>query len=448
MQTQAVPSTSEAAGTQLTRRVTELKTLLAVTRELVRSDLESSPDLLDSLDAALSNLARRLPQVELAWLLLHEPTSDSLRVAASVGYDPELMRQLALRPGESISGQVFRDGQPRLLETRQAIAAATQNMSRHNREIFAKVTRGRVPHSALAVPLVVGGRHLGVLVLEALDKPEGFTADDQPLLQAVADVMALAVERAEFQDEAENLRVTGKASQLRADILSAISHELRTPLASIKGYSTALLLDEVEWDETSRREFLTLIDEECDKLESIVHDFLDAARIEAGRLEIEFQPVMLPRLAQAEADSVSRHTPVHRFVLDFPSDFPVLDADPVRIGQVIRNLLDNAVKYSPQGGLIVMRGTVKEDEVVVSVSDQGMGIAPEDLNKLFERFFRVKTGAGYHIAGSGLGLPISQSIVEAHGGRIWAESQMGQGTTLYFTLPRAGLSASLGEETE
>jgi len=294
----------------------------------------------------------------------------------------------------------------------------------------------------------VGGRHLGVLVVETVDKPEGFTADDQPLLQAVADVMALAVERAEFQDEAENLRITGKASQLRADILSAISHELRTPLASIKGYSTALLLDEVEWDEASRREFLTLIDEECDKLESIVHDFLDAARIEAGRLEIEFQPVMLPRLAQAEADSVSRHTPVHRFVLDFPSDFPVLDADPVRIGQVIRNLLDNAVKYSPQGGLIVMRGTVKEDEVVVSVSDQGMGIAPEDLNKLFERFFRVKAGAGYHIAGSGLGLPISQSIVEAHGGRIWAESQMGQGTTLYFTLPRTGLSASLGEETE
>ncbi|MBN1887955.1 MAG: hypothetical protein JW850_08180 [Thermoflexales bacterium] len=234
--------------------------------------------------------------------------------------------------------------------------------------------------------------------------------------------------------------------QLRADILSAISHELRTPLASIKGYATALLLDEVEWDEAHRREFLHCIDEECDKLEEIVRDFLDAARIEAGRLEIEFQPVMLERLVQAEVETVSHSTTIHRFVLDFPPGFPLVDADPLRIGQVLHNLLDNAVKYSPQGGLVVVRGVVQDEQVVVSVSDQGVGIAPQDLSQLFDHFFRVKTPTGHHVAGSGLGLPISQSIVESHSGRIWAESQVGQGTTLYFSLPRLGLSDQADNE--
>jgi two-component system sensor histidine kinase VicK len=104
--------------------------------------------------------------------------------------------------------------------------------------------------------------------------------------------------------------------------------------------------------------------------------------------------------------------------------------------QVLRNPFDNAVKYSPDGGLIVVRGTIQQEEVTVSVADQGIGLAPEHLNRLFEKFFRAKSSLGGHVVGSGLGLPISRTIVEAHGGRIWAESQLGQGTTLYFTLPR------------
>jgi two-component system sensor histidine kinase VicK len=112
-----------------------------------------------------------------------------------------------------------------------------------------------------------------------------------------------------------------------------------------------------------------------------------------------------------------------------------VDADPDRVAQVLRNILDNAVKYSPEGGLVFVRSRVHEDEVVMSVADQGVGLAPEHLNRLFEKFFRVDSGLGRHVVGSGLGLPIAQTIVESHGGRIWAESQLGQGTTLFFTLP-------------
>lgn len=149
---------------------------------------------------------------------------------------------------------------------------------------------------------------------------------------------------------------------------------------------------------------------------------------------------MLPRLTKNVTDDVARRSPNHRFLVDFPKEFPIVEADPDRVAQVLRNLLDNAVKYSPSGGLVVVRGEAREDEIVVSVADQGVGIAPEHPNRLFERFFRVKSGLGRHVVGSGLGLPIARTIVESHGGRIWAESQVGQGSTFYFTLPLKDLS--------
>jgi signal transduction histidine kinase len=223
---------------------------------------------------------------------------------------------------------------------------------------------------------------------------------------------------------------------------------MRTPLTSIKGYSTALLMEETSFDPETQQEFLQIIDEECDVLQDLIHDLLESSIIDAGLLRLEPQPVMLPRLAKSLTDDIANHSQKHRFLVDFPSRFPIVDADPQRIAQVLRNLLDNAVKYSPQGGLVVVRGEMREDEVVISVADQGVGIAPEHLNRLFEKFFRVDSGLGRHVVGSGLGLPIAQTIVESHGGRIWAESQVGQGTTLYFTLPLKGLSRELAEQAE
>jgi signal transduction histidine kinase len=224
------------------------------------------------------------------------------------------------------------------------------------------------------------------------------------------------------------------------DLISTLAHEMRTPLTSIKGYSTALLMEDVTFSPETQREFLQFIDAECDVLETLIHDFLESSIIDAGMLRLEVQPVKLPPLLKSVVDDIARRTQVHRFVVDFSKRFPILDADPDRIAQVLRNLLDNAVKYSPEGGLIVVRGELRAEEVVISVADQGVGLTPEHLNRLFEKYFRVRSGPARHVAGTGLGLRIARAIVEGHGGRIWAESQLGVGTTFYFTLPLGGLS--------
>jgi signal transduction histidine kinase len=212
---------------------------------------------------------------------------------------------------------------------------------------------------------------------------------------------------------------------------------MRTPLTSIKGFSTALLMDEISFDSPTQHEFLEIIDQECDVLTDLIHDLLESSIIDAGLLQLEREPIMISRLAQGVIDDIGRRTRKHRFLVDL-DQLPIVEADPKRIEQVLRNLLDNAVKYSPEGGMIVVRGQVSDDRLLISIADQGVGIAPEHLNRLFEKFYRVDSGLGGHVVGSGLGLPIAQTIVESHGGRIWAESQPGEGTTFYFTLPIEG----------
>ncbi len=260
-------------------------------------------------------------------------------------------------------------------------------------------------------------------------------AADRPVLQDVAALLAQAIHTLRQREAAWQAQAQTAARQRQAELVSILAHEMRTPLTSIKGYSTALLMTEAAFDAQTQREFLQIIDEECDVLQNLIRDLLESSNIDAGLLMVEPQPTRLNRLVTSLVEDLTHHAPGHRFLVDFPRDFPIIDADPDRLTQVLRNLLDNAVKYSPQGGLVVVRGEVQATEVVISVADQGIGIAPEHLNRLFEKYFRVKASRSRGVIGSGLGLPIARAIVEAHGGRIWAESRVGQGSTFYFALP-------------
>jgi signal transduction histidine kinase len=171
-------------------------------------------------------------------------------------------------------------------------------------------------------------------------------------------------------------------------------------------------------------------------MQLLLSDILDSALIDVNQLSIETKPVRLHRIAKEVTSEMQLRTELHRLVVDLPSDFPIVVVDPHWIKQVFRNILDNAIKYSPEGGLIVIRGEARLQDVVIDIADQGIGISPENMIPLFEKYFRVIPTNDYHAPGSGLGLPIARSIVEAHGGRIWIESREGQGTTLSFSLPR------------
>ncbi len=407
------------------------------------------------LDALLADSMRSLIETweaaDAAVLLLPSPEDGYLTARAAQGYDPAPLSRIRLAPGESMSGKAFQTGQAQLYATPEATAAAMADMTPANRELFCEATVGLgQPLSAICVPLTTGRGSLGVLVLENMRKPGHFLPDDLTLLQRVGDVIALAIENVRLREELQAAQAISEANRLKAELISTLAHEMRTPLTSIKGYTTALLMEEASFGPETQREFLEIIDQECDLLQDLIRDLLESSIIDAGLLELERQPVMLPRLVNSVIEEIAHRTHRHRFLANFPQDFPIVEADPDRIAQVLRNLLDNAVKYSPEGGLVVIRGGRSQEEVVISVADQGVGIAPEHLNRLFEKFFRIKSGLGRHVVGSGLGLPIARTIVESHGGRIWAESQPGQGTTLYFTLPlhEPGQAAVNGEESQ
>jgi PAS domain S-box-containing protein len=227
------------------------------------------------------------------------------------------------------------------------------------------------------------------------------------------------------------------ADAMKSQLLSTVSHELRTPLASIKGFATTLLRQVVQWDEATQRDFLRIIEEESDRLTEIIDNLLDMSQIEAGALRIAPEPTQLRKLIREVVDEMRMRTEAHYFVVDLPAEMPRVLADARRIRQVLTNLIGNAIKYSKHGQITVAC-EMQAAHVTVSVADQGQGISPRFIDKIFDRFFQIDGASTRRVGGSGLGLAISRGIVEAHNGRMWVESIQGQGSTFRFTLPLIG----------
>lgn len=222
--------------------------------------------------------------------------------------------------------------------------------------------------------------------------------------------------------------------RLKDELVSIVSHELRTPLTSLRGFAE-LMLKRV-FPPEKQREFLTVIHTEAVRLTNLINNFLDLQRMEAGRQTYDFVTVDILSVV-CDALSVFSHgaNGSHHFFLDTPRSLPPVWADADRLRQVLTNFLSNAVKFSPQGGEIHVGARHDGDQITIWVTDQGVGISPENINKLFTKFYRVDNKETRHVGGTGLGLAIVKEIVEAHKGRVWVESTLGSGSTFFFAIP-------------
>jgi PAS domain S-box-containing protein len=227
-----------------------------------------------------------------------------------------------------------------------------------------------------------------------------------------------------------------EAEELKSTFISIVSHELRTPVALIKGYVGTLRRDDAEWDPAVVRDSLAVIEDEADHLAALIDDLLDASRLQAGALALSMGDVPLAALLERLVERYQTQAKTHAFISDVPRDLPLVRGDEQRLTQVVANLLSNAVKYSPDGTEIRVQARAKPAEVVVCISDQGIGIEPADAPHVFDRFFRSRP-ASRSTQGAGLGLFLAKAIVEAHGGRIWVDPQIRRGARLCFSVPRA-----------
>jgi len=239
-----------------------------------------------------------------------------------------------------------------------------------------------------------------------------------------------------------------RLEQAKSDFVSTVSHELRTPLTSIKAYTATLLREDVDFNPQTQREFLRIIEEETDRLTRLISDLLDVSRIESGKMELKVRRFDFLELLKIVLEKVMSQTDIHTLRTELPEDLPPVEADPDKIEQVLLNLLGNAVKYSPQGGEIEVVVREYPGKLECAIRDHGVGIPREHLGRIFEKFSRVDNRATRGIGGTGLGLYITRSIVEAHGGTIWAESAPGQGSVFHFTLPLASARRQSRESPE
>jgi signal transduction histidine kinase len=281
--------------------------------------------------------------------------------------------------------------------------------------LYATQRLDEIPRISDRVSVLKGGKILGTMQAGEIN------------LRSVVELMVA---------ETSEIMALREADHLRHEFVSLVSHELRTPLATIRGYTETVLSR--KWSEEILQECLENISSGCDRLTELVDNLLDMSTLDRGELRIEKSMVWLSELISGSlAAQWAQKAPASNTTIVFPDHFPPVMADAKRIEQVLNNLMDNAIKYSPPGGAIKIHGCVEAQNqtVIITVEDEGVGIPPEHQERVFERFYRVPNPATSGIEGSGLGLAICKGIIEQHGGKIWLKSLLGKGTSFSFSIP-------------
>ena len=285
----------------------------------------------------------------------------------------------------------------------------------------------------LGIPLRSSGRVLGAMIFIRFGSPI-FTTEDVQFAEYLTQQVTLLIERHALRENLDQLQSVYQLFQLQEDFISTLSHEIRNPLGFIKGYTTTLLRPNTKWDESTQQEFLTIIDKETDRLQDLIENLLDSARLQSGAMKMDFQPVRVDAVINNVISRAVMHHPDLLINVKVPEIIHPIYADARRLAQVFENLINNAVKYAP-GSSVQFSAENTNEGVVVNISDQGPGIPVEYQARLFQRFYRVPDRS-IHVHGSGLGLFICKQIIDAHQGKIELNSAENEGTTFEIVLPR------------
>jgi len=286
--------------------------------------------------------------------------------------------------------------------------------------------------SALYLPLVGSSGSIGVVAVRPTEPSRFLDPDQLLLLESLVNQVALAIERTRLSEEAQQAHVHVEMERMRNAILSSVSHDLRTPLATITGAASSMLDGQGHLDPPARLELARSIYREADRLDRLLRNLLDLMRIEAGAVQLNKEWHPMDEVVGAALARLEGRLRDHTVNTAFPADLPLVLVDGVLLEQVVINLVENAVKYAPAGSVIDLSASARDREMVVEVADRGPGVPVGEEARIFDKFYRAKPARE---GGVGLGLTICRGVIEAHGGRIWAENRQGGGAVFRFAIP-------------
>lgn len=400
-------------------RMVHLERLLEVVRGLT-----TSPDL-DSFLQSIISEASELTNSELASILEYEETADELRFLTVQWFDRDVLRPMGVPLDGSAAGWVYRKGQPLIIQDTRA--------DKRHFKVVDRVTKHDT-HSLVAVPLMVRGEVIGVL--EALNKKDDahYTEEDLAILETLGALAAQAIRNAALERKMRVAKIElAELERLKSDFVAITSHELRTPLGLILGHAT--FLRELVGKEYADQ--LDTIVRNATKLKEVLESLSSVDNFQNGAARVRSQKVSLAKIAEDTILNFQDEAKARNITLkaEMKKSPFFVDVDGAKIGIVFSNLVKNALQFTDPGGHITISIEEESGYMKVAVSDDGIGIPAKDLPRIFERFFQVEQHLTRRHGGMGLGLSVAKSMVELHGGRIWAESSGERGSTITFLLP-------------
>ncbi len=430
---------AQQAISETRQRVQEMSLLFTFTQKLASAPMDTyeiasivTRNFIDVMDIPAASISVAQAETdELRTLIDMTRTEDGREVI--IKEDEGLMYHLADYPATAKVMQTF---QPLVISLRDPTADPAEIAYMRKNDLF----------TLLILPLAVKGQSFGIIELESWDRERLYTPEQINLAMTLANASAVSLENARlYQEQIETAEKLREVDKLKSQFLANMSHELRTPLNSIIGFSRVILKG-IDGPITDlQQQDLTAINSSGQHLLNLINDVLDISKIEAGKMELAFEDNVslgdLINSAMSTAVGLTKDKPIklERIV---PADLPTVRADPTRIRQVIINFLSNAAKFTEEGTITVkallQRNARGIPEVMVGVTDTGIGITPEDQTKLFQAFTQVDASPTRKTGGTGLGLSISRRLIEMHGGRIGVHSEASKGSTFYFTIPVPG----------